>query len=399
MKIAKVIPLFKSGDRCTTSNYRPISLFPTLSKIFEKIIYEMLSAHLEQNDFLFDYQFGFRKKRSTTLAILDFVKRITNSIDDGGTSIGVFLDLSKAFDTVNHDVLLDKLSYYGINNETKYWFSSYLKNRKQYVCVDGVNSNVLPLECGVPQGSVLGPILILIYINDAQFITNFIHLVLYADDMNLLVSNKSLKKSIMVLNKELARLEEWFQANKLTVNLSKTKFILFGFRQRLTNSTTTRLEQDLNLKLGRQIDRVTHTKFLGLVLDENLSWSFHIDSISRKIAKSIGILYRAQHYLKLDSLKNLYYSFIFSHISYGTLIWGSNYKLLPIHLLQKRALLAIIFTDLRTPSRPLFQRLDILNIFEIVKLQLSELAYNHNTNQLPEVFYYYFRDISTIHSY
>ena len=166
---------------------------------------------------------------------------------------------------------------------------------------------------------------------------NFIHLVLYADDMNLLVSNKSLKKSIMVLNKELARLEEWFQANKLTVNLSKTKFILFGSRQRLTNSTTTRLEQDLNLKLGRQIDKVTHTKFLGLVLDENLSWSFHIDSISRKIAKSIGILYRARQYLNLDSLKNLYYSFIYSHISYGTLIWGSNYtsKLLPIHLSQK----------------------------------------------------------------
>ena len=145
-----------------------------------------------------------------------------------------------------------------------------------------------------------------IYINDAQFVTNFIHLVLYADDMNLLVSNKSLKKSMMVLNKELARLEEWFQANKLTVDLSKTKFILFGSRQRLTNSTTTRLEQDLNLKLGRQIDRVTHTKFIGLVLDENLSWSFHIDSISRKIAKSIGILYRARHYLNLDSLKNLY---------------------------------------------------------------------------------------------
>ena len=192
------------------------------------------------------------------MAILDFVNRITDSIDDGGTSIGVFLDLSKAFETVNHDILLDKLSYYGINNETKDWFSSYLKNRKQYVCVDGVNSKILPLEYGVPQGSVLGPILFLIYINDAQFATNFIHLVLYADDINLLVSNKSLKKSIMVLNKELARLEEWFQANKLTVDLSKTKFILFGSRQRLTISTTTRLGQDLNLKLGRQIDRVTH---------------------------------------------------------------------------------------------------------------------------------------------
>ena len=214
---------------------------------FSKFLCEMLSAHSEQNNLLFDYQFGFRKKRSTTLTILDFVNRITDSIDDGGTSIGVFLDLSKAFDTVNHDILLDKLSYYDINNETKDWFSSYLKNRKQYICVDRVNSNFLPLEYGVPQGSVLGPILFLIYLNEAQFVTNFIHLVLYADDMNFLVSFKSLKKSIMVLNKELAHLEEWFQANKLTVNLSKTS-LLFGSRQRLTNSTTTRLEQDLNLK-------------------------------------------------------------------------------------------------------------------------------------------------------
>ena len=142
-------------------------------------------------------------------------------MDDGGTSIGVFLDLSKAFDTVNHDihVLLDKLSYYGINNETKDWFSSYLKNRKQYVCVDGVNSNILPLEYGVPQGSVLGPILFLIYINDAQFVTNFIHLVLYADDMNLLVSNKSLKKSIMVLNKELPVCKVNASSSKLFVLL------------------------------------------------------------------------------------------------------------------------------------------------------------------------------------
>ena len=170
-----------------------------------------------------------------------------------------------------------------------------MKTRKQYVCVDGVNSNILPLEYGVPQGSVLYPILLLIYINDAQFVTNFINLVLYADDVNLLVSNKSLKKSIMVLNKELARLEEWFQANNLTVNLYKTKFIIFGSRQRLTKSTTTRLEQDLNLKLGRQIDRVTRTKFLGLVLNENLSWSFRVDSISRQLQS------RSEHYIEPDT--------------------------------------------------------------------------------------------------
>ena len=226
--------------------------------------------------------------------------------------------------------------------------------------------------------------------------------IIYADDMNILVSDKSLKKSVM-MKKELAHLEEWFQANKLTINVANTKFILFGSRERLANTIHTRLEHELFLKLGSKIDRVSHMKFRSLVLDENLTWSFHIDSISRKISKSIGIIYRARHYLSLDILKNLYYSFIYSHISYGIFIWGSNYetKLLPIHLLQKRALRAITFSDRRTPSWPLFQRLDIklLNIFEIVKLQLSELVCKQNTIELPEVFSHYFRDISTIHNY
>ena len=148
----------------------------------------MLSAHLEQNNLLFDYQFGFRKKRSTSLAILDFVNRITDSIDGGGTSIGVFLDLSKAFDTVNHDILLNKLSYYGINNEKKNWFSSYLKNRKQYVCMGYRKALTLALY----------------YFLYISMMLNLLQtlFMLRADDINLLVSDKSLKTSVAVLNND-----------------------------------------------------------------------------------------------------------------------------------------------------------------------------------------------------
>ena len=340
-----------------------------------------LTAHLEDNQLLFEYQFGFRKKRSTTLAILDFVNKISDMIDDGGTSIGVFLDLSKAFDTVSHD--------------------SYLNNQKQCVCIDGVNSDILPLHYGVPQGSVLGPILFLIYINDSHFATSVIHLVLYADDMNLLASNKCLKKSVSDLNEALVSLQDWFQANKLTVNLTKTKFVIFGSKQRLKNTLSNNSEENVTITLGSKLERVFHAKFLGLILDENLSWNFQINLICRKIAKSIGILYRARHFLNLETLINLYYSFIYSHISYGALIWGSNYKtkLLPIHILQKRAIRAITFSTRRTPSKPLFKKLNFLNIFEIVKLQLTELAYKHHSNQLPETFANYFRDINSIHNY
>ena len=234
MKIAKVIPLFKGeGDRSSVSNYRPISLLPTLSKIFERIICESLTEHLEKNHLLFDYQFGFRKKRNTTLAILDFVNKITDAIDNGNTAAGIFLDLSKAFDSVNHNILLDKLTYYGIRNDALKWFESYLKDRVQYVSIEDQQSETLPLTYGVPQGSILGPILFLIYFNDSQFAIEIAHLVLYADDMNLLFSHKCFKKIVPVLNNELHNLQEWFNANRLTVNLTKTKFIHFGSKQRI----------------------------------------------------------------------------------------------------------------------------------------------------------------------
>ena len=385
MKIAKIIPSFKGGDNSTVSNYRPISLLPVFSKVFEKIVCELLTEHLEDNNLLFNYQFGFRKNRNTTYAILDCVNRIIESIDNGNFSIGIFLDLSKAFDSIDHDLLLRKLPYYGINNGTKAWFESYLKNRRQYVSIDGIESDQLRITHGVPQGSILGPILFLIFVNDAQYASRLVHLILYADDMNLFYNHKCMTTILKVLKRELDSLEDWLLANKLTVNLSKTNFILFGSIQRLKG-----LEQTPILKImDKAINRVSSTKFLGVIIDQNLSWDSHIDFISRKIAKSIGILYRARHLLNLDILKNLYYNLIYPYVSYATLTWGSNYKskLNRIHVLQKRALRVITFADRRAPSRPLFRKLDMLNVYEIVNLQLGELVFRHTNNCLPEIFF------------
>ena len=195
--------------------------------------------------------------------------------------------------------------------------------------------------------------------NDAQFVTQTIHLLLYADDMNLLCSHKCLKKASSFLNKELSSLNNWFQANKLTVNLTKTKYILFGSQRKLRNTETGGIETQLSLNNGHYIGNDSRTKFLGLVLDENLTWNPHITSVSRKIAKCIGTLYRCRRFLSLDILKNLYYSFIYPYISYGTLIWGSNYKsrIQPIYKLQKRVLRTMTFSNFRTPSKPLFKGL------------------------------------------
>ena len=400
LKIAKVIPLFKDGDRELASNYRPISLLPTISKIFEKLICDSLVYHLESNHLLFDYQFGFRKKRNTALAITDFVSRIIDAFENGQCSMGVFLDLSKAFDTVNHDILINKLNFYGITGHSNKLFQSYLENRKQFVNVNGVDSNLLPLTCGVSQGSILGPILFLIYVNDAQFVTRAIHLLLYADDMNLLYKHKEIERMVSVINEELESLYDWLLANKLSVNLSKTKFVLFGTKNKLLNISKNFPHIPLKLS-GQYIERETHTKFLGVIIDEEISWNRQIEYVTHKISKNIGILYKVRHYLSLDILLNLYYNLIYPYISYCTLIWGSNYKskLDPIHILQKRALRAITLSERRSASRPIFKKLEVLNIFEIVDYQLAELAFRYSVDQLPDIFSSYFTDLTSLYPY
>ena len=224
-----------------------------------------------------------------------------------------------------------------------------------------------------------------------------VHLVLYADDMNLFYNHKSLAQAVNVMNNELFLLQQWLLANKLTINISKTKFISFSSKQKRKF-----IDHQCLLKIMNQSITKTHEiKFLGIIIDEHLTWDVHIDFLSRKIAKSIGILYKVRHFLNTDILKSLYYSLLYSYISYSTFVWGSNYKtkLKRIHILQKRALRVINFADRKAPSRPLFQRLDILNIFEIVKLQLGELVFNYLNGCLPSAFKSYFTDLSDIHNY
>ena len=203
------------------------------------------------------------------------------------------------------------------------------------------------------------------------------------------------------MNKELSSLNKWFQANKLTVNLTKTKYILFGSQQKLRNTETGGIETQLSLNNGHYIGNDSRTNFLGLVLDENLTRNPHIISVSRKIAKCIGILYRCRRFLSLDILKNLYNSFIYPYISYRTLIWGSNYKsrIQPIYKLQKRALRVMTFSNFRTPSKPLFKRLEILNGFDLAKFQLCELAYRHSNSMLPDIFCNLFTSVDSVHNY
>ena len=189
LKIAKVTPIFKSGDKSLLSNYRPISLLNAFSKIYEKFLLKRLNSFLTKNNILYDGQFGFRKNRSTQFALVSFLDKITETLDKNEYALSLFIDLSKAFDTINHSLLLKKLSSYGIRGTALELFKNYLSNRLQCVEIDGVRSNLLKITCGVPQGSILGPLLFLLYINDIHTCTKLLKFYLFADDTTVVLTS------------------------------------------------------------------------------------------------------------------------------------------------------------------------------------------------------------------
>ena len=315
LKIARVIPLFKSGDQSLYVNYRPVSVLPIFSKFLEKVIYNRLYDYLTKYHILFDNQYGFRKQHSTALALIHLYDKLSTAIDNKEYTMGVFIDLSKAFDTVNHDILLAKLKHYGIRGISLKWFESYLSGRMQYVNFNGYSSCYKQVKCGVPQGSILGPLLFLIYINDLCNVSNALDLLLFADDTSIFFSNKNLESLSFTVNNELNKLTEWFFANKLSINIKKSNYMVFRPRQK-------RQTPDIKVALNNHdLTRVKETVFLGVVLDEHLTWIPHITNVARKISKSVGIMYKASFCLSKNSLATLYYSLVYPYLQYCVSVW------------------------------------------------------------------------------
>ena len=288
LKVAKITPLFKSGDRENVTNYRPISLLPVFSKVLEKVVYEQTIEYFDP--YITKCQFGFRRKHSTVHCIMNYLNNISANCKNK-YQISIFIDLRKAFDTVPHDKLLKKLEAYGVKNIALNWFKSYLTDRHQSTQIRKENSALDLISCGVPQGSILGPLLFLIFINDLPGISEFM-VSLFADDTTLQISGNNLNNLESKINTELVKIHNWFTDNLLSLHPKKTNFIVVKLRNKSEDAT-------INLQIDgtklEQCGRIYHkkaVKFLGMMVDDELSWNEHVVYVENKMRKIRGNLGR-----------------------------------------------------------------------------------------------------------
>ena len=379
LKIAKVLPLFKKYDYAIMDNYRPISLLTSISKLFEKVVFTQLYDYFRNNDLFYDSQYGFLKNHSTEYAAMELTDKILKDIDDKNISLAVFMDLSKAFDTLDHDILTKKLAHYGIHGTALQWFTSYLTDRSQCVEIEGVSSNILPLYTGVPQGSILGPLLFLIYMNDIPNCTKQFYFILYADDTTLSNTIQIPSLSPIDLNEELTKVYDWLAVNKLSLNVRKTKYVIFHAMNKRIQDAVPNLEIN-----GIPLEKVQNFNFLGLILNENMSWKPHIDLLANRLAKCAGVLNKLKRVLPIHILRTFYFNMVQSRMMYCILTWGFDYY--RIEKLQKIFLRIISSSKYNANSEPLFKDLDILKIESLFSQSCLKFLYKFKKCQLPKYF-------------
>ena len=328
------------------------------------------------------------------MALIILIENLVNAIDNGKCAVGIFLDFQKAFDTVDHCILLDKLYFYGIRGQAFDWFSSYLHNRQQLVNYYGYESDLITIKCGVPQGSILGPLLFLLYINDLPQVSEYFMPILFADDTNLFATGYNLNDIVSEINTEIANIYAWVKANKLSLNIDKTNFMLF---------TPKCVPWSINGIFidGNKIMEVTETKFLGVIIDCKLNWSPHITYISKKVAKGVGIILKARKFFDQETLLSLYYTFVYPYLNYCIHVWGKAYNV-HIHdliILQNKAIRIVHGVSPRTNANKLYFDYNILSLKRLYSYNIGIFMYKFSKNMLPELFENFFCNVASVHEH
>lgn len=374
LKVATACVIHKSGDKRKPSNYRFISVLSVVSKIFEKCINTRLLNFFESTGYLSKQQFGFISGSDTSTATTELVSFLQKALNDGHLAASIFIDVSKAFDSVNHNLLLKKLKRAGIDGTALHLLEDYLSNRPVSVKNGPAVGNPQTMRAAVPQGSILSTTMFLIFINDIFQLNLHGRLQLYADDASIIYSSKDPVYLNKIMNEDCALINEWFVNNKLAMNVKKSCFMLFHHGKK-------QIHTPINLHVaGSKIDRVNSFKYLGLVLDTSLNWSAHINFIAAKIASIIGALSRAAYHLHSKTKLSLYYAHVHSHLCYMAHLWGAagRSRIDMLQILQNKAVRAIFKLDYNQPgihTHHLLSANKIMNVKNLAEFSAAMSTY------------------------
>ena len=399
-KIAKVIPIYKDSDCHEFSNYRPISLINSLSRLIESTVCFQVTGFADACDLFDPHQYGFRAKHNVNHPLLQFSEKIFEALNEGKISLAVFIDLKKAFDTVDYKILLEKLKHYGIRNTELLWFENYLQNRQQYVHLSSIagesniNSCKLPCKCGIPQGSCLGPLLFLFFINDLTKATDFFTL-LFADDCTFQITATNSSSLFKRANEELNKAEQWFSANKLTINAKKTKYILYKDPNSHIHVEDLYISQSIISRVGQFCEEKS-VRFLGVWVDDQMSFTDHMSKLKSKLISGIYALSTSCKLVSLSVRKLIYRSLVESHIRFAAILYGaSNPTMLnPLRVLQRKAVRIVAGANFNAHTGNLFKVHNFLKLDDIVQLSQTLFVRQFKNKQLPISFSSFFQNLS-----
>lgn len=384
LKKGIIIPIHKSGNKNEIKNYRPITLLPVMSKILEKIVKIRLTKYIEKYNLISELQFGFQTNKSTTHALEELTKYVTDNLDKGRHSIGIFLDMAKAFDTISIKLLLDKLENIGIRGTALNWFKTYLEGRKQVLRVKQTMSKELEVKYGVPQGSVLGPILFLLYVNELTELNINGKCVCFADDTVLLFSAETWNDVYLEANTGMNTIKRWLDANLLTLNTGKTKYLSFAISARSADPEMNYIKVHQCLDPNNpncpceMLERVNAITYLGILVDNRLSWVKHVHCLAGRIRKLMFFFKRVKNIMDENLRLTVYYALCQSVITYGISSWGGSYKSHMIYLERsQRMVLKVIYgKNFQYSTEQLYKEAGVMSVRQLyISTILTNLKY------------------------